>query len=180
MPEKLTMQCAKIGVNCTYCFLRVSQLWQSIPSLVSSSSGCCWCRQSAVFPSQLCMSTARRGNMETIIRSSVLSAQYLLCDQIITGANLPPSPPYTHPPAEHNNTTFIICYVKGQGNMSSGHLCVISIFVLNQISQLWKKCSLYKGILFTATGNTQTKKMGGMGIWNPDVNHVKTFLFQKN
>lgn len=164
MPEKWTMQFAKIGVNCTYCFLRVSQLWQSIPSLVSSSSGCCWCRQSAVFPSQLCMSTARRGNMETIIRSSVLSAQYLLCDQIITGANLPPSPPYTHPPAEHNNTTFIICYVEGQRNMSSGHLCVISIFVLTftKFHETEKNFLSTRG-LFTATGNTQTKKNGKHG-----------------
>lgn len=82
--------------------------------MVNSSSGCCWCHQSAVFLSQLFMSTAGRGNMENIIRDSVLSTQYPLRDQ---------TPPYLSPPADHSNSSsFIIHYIVRQWYMVSGHL----------------------------------------------------------
>lgn len=73
---------------------RVNQQWRSTPSLVRSSSCCCWCRQSAVCPSQLCMPSAGRGKIEPLKSVHLLWAQCQCRDQTSCPASW--TSPYLH------------------------------------------------------------------------------------
>ena len=75
----LIHQCVKTGLDCTCCFHRVSRWWWSTLYTAKSSSGCFWCRQSAVFPSQPSTSSTGRGNTESSIRRR-LWTQYVFID----------------------------------------------------------------------------------------------------